>query len=146
MIVDDEIVAQIGRGLLVLLCVEKGDDEGVLKWFAEKLVNLRIFPDEAGKLNRSLKDVRGEILIVSNFTICGELRKGTRPSFHLAETPERAERLLNEMVTMIEGMGIMVKTGVFGADMKISLINDGPVTIILERKGKDSVALSEGVL
>lgn len=140
--VEGNVVSEIGRGLLVLICVEKNDSERIMKWFAEKLISLRIFPDDEGRLNRSLRDIGGEILLVSNFTICGELKKGTRPSFHLAETPDRAEKILNQMASMIGDMGIPVKTGIFGADMKIQLVNDGPVTLYLEKRETDAVDLS----
>lgn len=132
-LVGNEIVSEIGLGLLVLCCVEKGDDEKVLEWMAEKLVNLRIFPDEQGKFNKSLKDIKGEILLVSNFTICGCLKKGTRPSFHLAEEPQKAENLLKILAKKIEEKGIKVKEGIFGGYMEVFLINDGPVTLVLHR-------------
>jgi len=93
-LIDSKIISEIGYGLLVLICVEREDDERVLDWIAEKIVNLRIFPDENGKFNLSVKDIKGEILLVSNFTVCGLLKKGTRPTFHLAGEPEKAEKLL----------------------------------------------------
>lgn len=131
--VENKIISEIGPGIVVLCCVEKGDDDKVLDWMAEKLVSLRIFPDEEGKFNKSLKDVDGEILLVSNFTICGCLKKGTRPSFHLAEEPRRAENLLKILAKKIEEKGIKVKEGVFGGYMEVFLTNDGPVTLILQR-------------
>ncbi len=130
--VEDKLVSEIKFGLLVLVCCEKGDDEKTLDWVANKLVNLRIFSDEEGKFNLSVKDVGGEILLVSNFTVCGYLKKGTRPSFHLAEEPERAKELLNRLAKKIEERGIPVKEGIFGAQMEIYLINDGPVSLHLK--------------
>lgn len=131
-LIDGKSFSQIGKGLLVLACVEKEDNERVLDWVAEKLINLRIFPDGEGKFNLSLKEIGGEILLISNFTVCGFLKKGNRPSFHLAEVPEKAQLLLKSLKEKIENKGISVKEGVFGAHMKISLVNDGPVTLFLE--------------
>uniref|UniRef100_A0A832GP11 D-aminoacyl-tRNA deacylase n=1 Tax=Caldimicrobium thiodismutans TaxID=1653476 RepID=A0A832GP11_9BACT len=132
-VVENRVYAQIGKGLLALVCIEKGDDEKIVAWMGEKLVNLRIFPDEAGKFNLSVKDIGGEILLVSNFTLAGELKKGTRPSFHRAEEPERAKAMLQTLEEEIAKRGIKVKSGLFGAHMEIFLINDGPVTILLEK-------------
>lgn len=131
-LVNGNSVSKIGKGLLVLACVEKEDDERILDWVAEKLVNLRIFPDKEGKFNLSLKEVGGEILLISNFTVCGFLKKGSRPSFHLAETPEKAKQKLTFLKEKLEAKGISVKEGIFGAYMKINLVNDGPVTLFLE--------------
>jgi D-tyrosyl-tRNA(Tyr) deacylase len=131
-LVKSKIISEIGYGLLVLICVEREDDERVLDWIAEKIVNLRIFPDENGKFNLSVKDIKGEILLVSNFTVCGLLKKGTRPTFHLASEPEKAEKLLKILYEKIKNKGISVKEGVFGAYMEVHLINDGPVTLYLE--------------
>ncbi|MGC9109053.1 MAG: D-aminoacyl-tRNA deacylase [Caldimicrobium sp.] len=130
--IESKVFSEIGRGLLVLVCIEKGDDEKSLTWMAEKIVNLRIFSDEEGKFNLSVKDVSGEVLLVSNFTICGHLKKGTRPSFHLAEEPEKAKILIERLAMLIREKGIPVKEGLFAAHMEIELINDGPVTIILQ--------------
>ena len=131
-IVDDQTISKINHGLLVLACVEKGDNEKVLDWIAEKLVNLRIFSDEKGKFSLNIKDVNGEILLISNFTVCGFLKKGTRPTFHLAESPEVAKDLLSKLAQKIKEKEVSVKEGVFGAYMQIKLINDGPVTLFLE--------------
>jgi D-tyrosyl-tRNA(Tyr) deacylase len=131
-IVNSQIISEIGKGLLVLACAEKGDDEKVLDWVAEKLINLRIFNDKEGKFNLNIKDIGGEILLVSNFTVCGFLKKGTRPTFHLAESPEVAKNLLQVLAEKIRNKGIPVKEGVFGAYMEVKLINDGPVTLFLE--------------
>jgi D-tyrosyl-tRNA(Tyr) deacylase len=136
-LVESELISEIGYGLLVLACVEREDDEKVLDWIAEKIVNLRIFPDKNGKFNLSIKDIKGEILLISNFTICGLLKKGTRPTFHLAGEPEKAEKLLKTLSEKIKNKGISVKEGVFGAYMEVHLINDGPVTLYLEYPRKN---------
>ncbi len=130
--VEDKLISQINCGLLVLVCCEKEDNEKTLDWIADKLVKLRIFSDESGKFNLSVKDIKGEILLVSNFTVCGYLKKGTRPTFHLAEEPEKAKELLQTLAEKIKERGISVKEGVFGAHMEIHLVNDGPVTLYLE--------------
>lgn len=137
-LIEGKVFSEIGRGLLVFVCAERGDDEKALSFMAEKLVSLRIFPDEAGKFNLSVKDLSGEILLVSNFTVCGLLRKGTRPSFHLAEEPERAKALLEKLAEKIREKGVSVREGVFGAHMEIELVNDGPVTLFLQYP-KDSL-------
>jgi D-tyrosyl-tRNA(Tyr) deacylase len=123
----------IGKGLLALVCIEKGDTERTLEWMAEKITKLRIFPDGTGKFNLSVKDIKGEILLVSNFTLCGELKKGTRPNFNAAEDPEMARKGIERLAEKIRERGVEVKEGLFGAYMEIELINDGPVTIILEK-------------
>ena len=130
--VEGKEVASISQGLLVLACCEKGDDEEVLKKVAKRIVNLRIFTDENGKFNLSVKDIGGEILLVSNFTVCGILKKGTRPSFHLAEEPKKAKELIEKLKELIEEYEIPVKMGVFGAYMQVYLTNDGPVTLYIE--------------
>ncbi|MDF2953138.1 MAG: D-aminoacyl-tRNA deacylase [Thermodesulfobacterium sp.] len=130
--VDDQTISEINHGLLALACVEKGDNEKVLDWIAEKLVNLRIFSDENGRFNLNIKDVNGEILLISNFTVCGFLKKGTRPTFHLAESPEVAKDLLSKLAQKIREKEVSVKEGVFGVYMQIKLVNDGPVTLFLE--------------
>lgn len=128
--VDNEIYSKIGSGMLVLFCVEKGDEESSLEWIANKILSLRIFEDENGKMNRSVKDIGGEILLVSQFTLASDCKKGTRPSFDKAELPERANFLYEKLVNTLKS-DITVKTGKFGAHMQISLINDGPVTFVL---------------
>jgi len=130
--VEDKLISQINCGLLVLVCCEKEDNEKTLDWIADKLVKLRIFSDESGKFNLSVRDIKGEILLVSNFTVCGYLKKGTRPTFHLAEEPEKAKELLQTLAEKIKEKGISVKEGIFGAHMEIHLVNDGPVTLYLE--------------
>jgi len=133
--VEGRIVGKTGLGLLLLVGIEKGDSESILDFMADKIVNLRIFPDENGKMNLSLLDVRGEILAVSQFTLAGSLEKGRRPSFDNAEIPERARALFDKFVEILRSKGVKVETGEFGAMMEVYLINDGPVTFVLERKG-----------
>lgn len=134
-------VASIGRGAVVLLGVGKGDGEKDCRYMAEKIAGLRVFPDDAGKMQRSLLDVGGELLVVSQFTLYGDVRKGKRPGFERAAPPDLAERLYGETVAALRQMGLPVKTGVFGAHMEVELVNDGPVTILLE---SPSECLPEG--
>ncbi len=131
--VEGKVVSEIHKGLVVLVCAEKNDDEKILDWMANKIINLRIFSDEEGKFNLSVKDVKGEVLLISNFTVCGFLKKGTRPSFHLAEEPEKARQSLEILAEKIKKAGIPVKTGIFGAYMEVFILNDGPVTLFLEK-------------
>ena len=131
--VDGKVVGEIGKGLLVLLGVTHGDDESVIPWLVNKTVEMRIFEDDEGKMNRSLTDIGGEMLVVSQFTLYARCKKGRRPDFIDAAKPEKAERLYEEFVRQVRAMGITVQTGVFGAHMQVGLVNDGPVTIILER-------------
>ncbi len=132
--VDGEITGSITKGLLVLLAVHRDDTVDQLVWVAEKLRKLRIFEDEDGKMNRSVEDVDGGILLVSQFTLYGELKKGTRPSFTSSAGPEKAVQMYDRMVSLLEeSLPGKVATGVFAAKMDVSLINDGPVTIIIER-------------
>ena len=134
--VADEEVARVGRGLLLLLGVGKGDDESIALRLAERVLGYRIFPDEEGRMNRSLLDVRGEILIVSQFTLVADTRKGTRAGFSTAAHPADGERLyrcfVEEVRRRTEGLGMGVAEGRFGADMQVELTNDGPVTFWLE--------------
>lgn len=129
-----ETVGAIERGILVLLGVEKGDGESQADWLAEKIVGLRIFEDEAGKMNRALEEVDGAILAVSQFTLAGTCDKGRRPSFDGAAPAAEGKRLYEYFVAALERLGIPVATGIFQADMQVSLVNDGPVTFILERR------------
>ncbi len=132
--VEDKMVSEIGRGLVVFFCVEKDDSEEKLAYFSKKIPNLRVFCDENGKTNLSVKEVGGEILFVSQFTLAGDCEHGNRPSFTMAEAPERANKMYLQCAEMIEKeMGVPVKMGVFGADMKILQENDGPFTIILKK-------------
>ena len=130
--VSGELVSEIGRGLVVYLGVKAGDNEKQAEKAMEKVALLRVFEDEAGKMNLSVRDVKGEVLLVSQFTLYGDARKGNRPSFSEAERPERADALYEHAVSYLRSLGVPVKTGVFGADMQISQHNDGPVTIIFE--------------
>jgi D-tyrosyl-tRNA(Tyr) deacylase len=131
--VEDKIVGAIGRGILVLVGVEKGDDESKADWLAEKIVTLRIFEDEQGKMNRSLMEIGGELLAVSQFTLAGNCDKGRRPSFDTAAPPDEGKRLYDYFVAAVQRLGPQVATGIFQVDMQVALINDGPVTFILQR-------------
>ena len=127
-------VGRIGRGLMVLLGVSEGDGRREAEYLADKIVNLRIFEDRDGKMNRSLLDVGGEMLVVSQFTLLGDCRKGRRPSFIRAAAPETANALYEYFVEVSKQKGIGVQTGEFGAMMAVSLVNDGPVTLIVESR------------
>jgi D-tyrosyl-tRNA(Tyr) deacylase len=130
--VNNQAVGQIEKGLLVYLGVAKGDTEDDARFMANKLVNLRIFPDQAGKMNRSVQDVAGRILLVSNFTLHGDCRKGRRPGFDSAAEPASARQLYEKVGRLIAEEGITVETGLFGEYMHVSSINDGPVTFLLD--------------
>jgi len=131
--VDNDIVGSIGEGLLLFLGIAKGDNEKDIKFIADKAVNLRIFEDENGKMNNSLIDVGGELLVVSQFTLYGDCRKGKRPSFDKAESPSEAEKLYESFVQYCRSnYDIKVETGKFQAMMEVQLVNDGPVTILLD--------------
>ena len=131
-VVNDEFVGQIGRGLLVLLGVSLDDGDSETHWLAEKTVRLRIFEDEEGRMNRSLEDVGGELLVVSQFTLYGDCRKGRRPSFVRAAPPEQAERLYEAFITHARRMGVPTASGQFRAQMQVHLVNEGPVTIWID--------------
>ncbi|TWT31944.1 D-aminoacyl-tRNA deacylase [Blastopirellula retiformator] len=130
--VDGEVVGQIERGLLVLLGVEPEDGAADVAYIADKTANLRIFEDDAGKMNLSVVDIGGAVLAVSQFTLLGDCRKGRRPGFTGAAPPELANALYEEYVAAVRNLGLPVETGIFRADMKVSLINDGPVTLLLD--------------
>jgi len=132
--VDHEILGQIGRGLVVLLGVEQGDGEDDARQLAERICGLRIFADDEGKMNRSLEDIRGALLVVSQFTLLGDCRKGRRPSFTQAAPPEVAERLYETFVAACGVRGLEVATGRFRAHMDVALVNDGPVTLLLDSR------------
>ena len=132
--VDGQVVGEIGRGLLVLLGVGHDDDEQDARGLAERIVGLRIFEDDAGKMNRSLADLGAAMLIVSQFTLFGDCRKGRRPSFAAAAQPEQAERLYETFIAAVGVQGIEVATGQFRAMMDVALINDGPVTLLLDSR------------
>jgi D-tyrosyl-tRNA(Tyr) deacylase len=131
-VVGAETVGQIGHGLLVLLGVSHSDTSDDASYLADKIVELRIFPDHAGKMNRSLAENGGAMLVVSQFTLYGDCRKGRRPSFIDAASPEKGEQLYQEFVAVVRGRGVEVATGRFRAHMQVSLINDGPVTMLLD--------------
>lgn len=132
--VEEEIVGSIGAGFMVLCGVEEGDTADDVRYCVEKTANLRIFEDDAGKMNRSILDVGGEILAISQFTLAGDARHGRRPSFAKAARPETAVALYHAYCEGLRANGIHVETGIFQADMKVSLINDGPVTLLLDSR------------
>lgn len=129
--VDDRVVGEIDHGFLVLVCVMRGDTEAESLWLARKVVNLRIFEDDAGRMNRSLLDVGGGALVVSQFTLAAETR-GNRPGFSTAAPPDEGQRLYEHFAAAVAGHGVTVANGVFGAEMAVSLVNQGPVTIWLD--------------
>jgi len=134
--VDGQVVGQIGRGLLVLLGVTHDDTQADVDYLAEKTTGLRIFEDDAGKMNRSVLDIGGQVLVVSQFTLWGDCRRGKRPSFTDAAPPELAERLYDQFVAAVGRLGVPAATGQFRAHMDVALVNDGPVTLLLDsRKG-----------
>ncbi len=130
--IDGKQHSKTGEGLLILLGTKTGDVEESCGWLADKAVNLRIFEDDEGKMNRSALDIEGEIMIVSQFTLYADTRKGRRPAFTEAQEPVAAEKLYNRFVELVKASGLTVGTGVFGAKMDIRFNNDGPVTILLE--------------
>lgn len=133
--VGGEITGKVGSGICLLVGIEKGDTEENARYLARKIAELRIFPDREGKMNRSVLDVQGDILAVSQFTLAGSVKKGRRPSFDNAEDPSLAEPLFQYFVDQIRDYGLKVETGVFAASMEVALVNEGPVTFILRRGG-----------
>lgn len=131
--IDNELFSEIGQGILVLLGVEKDDTEDKAAFLVEKITNLRIFEDENNKMNLSLSDIGGEMLVVSQFTLAGDCRKGKRPGFDNAARPDKAIPLYEKFVALVKEKNIAVKTGKFGAMMDVGLINDGPVTFIVSK-------------
>ncbi len=129
--IDNKLFSSIQKGILVLFGVEKDDSEDMLEYYAQKLLKLRIFEDENGKMNKSVCDIGGEILVVSQFTLCADCKKGTRPSFDNAKEPKTAKEYYEKFVKILKASGLSVKTGVFAAHMDVGLVNCGPVTIIL---------------
>lgn len=135
-LIDGEAVGTVSTGLLLLVGFTDGDDEEALGWMVDKVLGLRVFADEDGKMNRSVQDVDGEVLVVSQFTLYGDVRKGRRPSFVKAARPDVAIPLYESFVeTLRTRSGLRVETGRFGASMQVELVNDGPVTLVIEREG-----------
>jgi D-tyrosyl-tRNA(Tyr) deacylase len=130
--IDDAVVGSIDRGVVLLVGVAPDDDETQAVWLAEKVANLRIFNDEEGKMNRSLLEDGGQALVISQFTLYGDARKGRRPSFIRAAQGEEAERLYEKVIEALDSLGVRCAPGRFGADMQVNLVNDGPVTILLD--------------
>ena len=136
--VDGDINGRIAQGLLILLGIRREDDEKEMRYLADKCLNLRIFEDDADKMNLSLKDVGGEILVISQFTLHADTRRGRRPSFITAAPPEISEPLYEKFVDYLRSLSLTVETGIFGADMDVELHNDGPVTIMVRSKNEDA--------
>ena len=132
--VEDQVSASVGRGLLLLVGLEKGDDGAGAERLAERLLALRIFEDESGKMNRSVCDVGGEILVVSQFTLAASFDRGRRPSFERAAAPQEARVLYERMIGRLRASGLRIATGAFGARMAVELVNDGPATFLLEER------------
>ena len=130
--VDDQIVGEIGKGLMLLIGIDENDEKPDADWLIQKILNLRIFGDENDKLNLSVKDISGEILCISQFTLIADYKKGNRPSFIKAAKPEKAVPLFEYFKEEIAKSGLKIEKGIFGADMKVFLINDGPVTIVMD--------------
>lgn len=132
--INGSVVCEIGKGLLVLLCAVKGDTDKDLDYLVRKVPALRVFSDEGGKMNLSVRDAEGEVLVVSQFTLAASTRKGNRPSFENAEEPDRANEMYEAFVLRLRDQGLSVKTGEFGAMMAVSLVNDGPVTVMIDSR------------
>ena len=137
--VEGKTVGQIQSGLLVLLGVAKGDEESDGRYLVEKVRTLRIFSDEQGKMNQSLTDIEGAVLLISQFTLLGRTAKGRRPSFDEAAPPDEAKRLYEQVVSELRAQGTQVETGVFAAHMQVELLNDGPVTFVIDSRRGDSL-------
>ena len=133
-VVDGKIVGSINKGINVLIGISCDDNEGDLKYIKDKIINLRIFEDENFKMNKSLMDIGGEMLVISQFTLYGDCRKGRRPNFMAALGGEESKKLYDKFILMLKEYGIKFETGIFGADMKVDIQNDGPVTILLDSK------------
>ncbi|SKB70301.1 D-tyrosyl-tRNA(Tyr) deacylase [Soonwooa buanensis] len=134
--VDGKIVGEIGTGFMLLCGIDESDENEDADWLVKKILDLRIFGDEEGKLNLSIKDIQGEILCISQFTLIADYKKGNRPSFIKAAKPDKAIPLFEYFKTELKKSGLKIESGIFGADMKVSLINDGPVTIVMDSKTK----------
>lgn len=136
--IDGKMAGQVGLGLMILLGIEDADSDEDIKWLSNKIVNLRIFNDDAGIMNKSIIDVEGDILLVSQFTLYASTKKGNRPSYIKASKPDVAVSLYEKMIAELSAdLGKPIATGIFGADMKVELINDGPVTIIIDTKNRE---------
>jgi len=136
--IDGQLHASIEQGLLILLGIEDADNDEDIAWLSQKITQLRIFNDDAGVMNISVKDINGEVLLVSQFTLHASIKKGNRPSYIRASKPDIAIPLYNKMIQQLEkDLGKPIQTGVFGVDMKVALLNDGPVTIIIDTKNKE---------
>lgn len=133
-VVENKTVGEIKKGVCLLVGIEKGDSEENARYLSNKITELRIFSDNKGKMNLSLLDIQGEVLAVSQFTLAGSVRKGRRPSFDKAEEPSRAEKLFDFFVKEIKQKGLKIETGLFAANMNVHLVNDGPVTFVIESK------------
>ena len=131
--VEAQVVGEIGHGLLVLVGIGHGDTQAEVQWLADKTADLRIFEDENGKMNRSVSDINGSVLVVSQFTLLGDCRKGRRPAFTDAAEPGLAKQLYETYADLLHKRGLNVQRGIFAADMKVALVNDGPVTMIIDR-------------
>lgn len=130
--INGDVVGEIKEGLLIFLGVNKGDSHAVCQRMVEKVLSYRVFADKEGKMNLNLRDVAGELLVISQFTLVADTRKGLRPSFSSAGSPERSKVLYEEFIELARSRGVFVQSGQFGADMQVSLMNDGPVTFLLE--------------
>ena len=135
--VDGIVTGEIGYGLLLLVGIDENDSTADVDWLVQKILNLRIFGDDEGKLNLSVKDIKGEILCISQFTLISDYKKGNRPSFINAAKPDKAVPLFEYFKSEIAKSGLRTESGIFGADMKVSLLNDGPVTIVMDSKTKN---------
>jgi D-tyrosyl-tRNA(Tyr) deacylase len=136
--VDGNITGQIGLGFLVLIGIEDADTDEDLQWLAQKIAGLRVFGDENGLMNKALADIGGDILLISQFTLFAQTKKGNRPSFIRAARPDKAVPMYEQMIKTLETItGKKIATGIFGADMKVSLVNDGPVTIVIDTKVRE---------
>ncbi|MBV6881681.1 D-aminoacyl-tRNA deacylase [Epilithonimonas ginsengisoli] len=134
--VDNEIVGKIEKGLMLLIGVDEADEISDADWLVKKVLDVRVFSDEDGKMNHSVKDINGEILCISQFTLISDYKKGNRPSYIKAAKPDKAIPLFEHFKEEIKKSGLKIESGIFGADMKVSLINDGPVTLVFDSKTK----------
>lgn len=134
--VDNQIVGEIGKGLMLLIGVDESDENSDADWLVKKILDVRVFSDDEGKMNHSVKDINGEILCISQFTLISDYKKGNRPSYIKAARPEKAIPLFEYFKDQMKKSGLKTESGIFGADMKVSLINDGPVTLVFDSKTK----------